>query len=73
MEIAFELLGEMFKGDSADTCAEKYPLVLIGGRAQGLVYADPVAKTPIGASGNFIFSCFIISTHKEFYHHKKLS
>ena len=37
-----EGLGEMFEGDSADTCAGKFPLVSMGGRAQ----------TPIGASGN---------------------
>ena len=27
-----EGLGEMFEGDSADTCARKFPLVLMGGR-----------------------------------------
>ena len=27
-------LGEMFKGDSADMCAGKFLLVLIGGRAE---------------------------------------
>ena len=32
-------------------CAEKFPLVLMGGRAEGLACADPGAKTPIGASG----------------------
>jgi hypothetical protein len=38
-------LGDMFDGDSADTCAEKFPLVSMGGRAEGLACADP------GASG----------------------
>ena len=47
-----EGLGEMFEGDSADTCAGKFPLTLMGGRAEGLVCADPVAWTPIGLSGN---------------------
>ena len=51
-----EGLGEMFKGDSADTLAEKFPLVSMGGRAEGPLCADLVARTPIGASGNFI--CF---------------
>ena len=37
--------GEMFEGDSADS---------MGGRAEGLACADLVARTPIGASGNFI-------------------
>ena len=48
-----EGLGEMFEGDSADTCARKFPLVSMGGRAEGLACADPGARTPIDASGNF--------------------
>ena len=48
-----ERLGEMFEGDSADTCAWKFPLVTMGGLAEGLACADPGARTPIGASGNF--------------------
>jgi hypothetical protein len=43
-----EGLGEMFEGDSADMCAGKFPIVSMGGRAEGLVCADPGAKT--GAS-----------------------
>jgi hypothetical protein len=50
-----EGLGKMFEGDSADTCGGKFTLVLIGGQAEGLVFADPGAKTPIGDSGNFLF------------------
>ena len=46
-------LGEMFEGDSADMRAGKFPLVSMGGRAEGLACADPGARTPIGASGNF--------------------
>ena len=41
-----EGLGEMFEGDSADTCSEKFPLLLMGGPAKGLVCADPGASTP---------------------------
>ena len=48
-----EGLGEMFEGDSADKCGGKFPLMSIGGRAEGLVCADPGARTPIGVSGNF--------------------
>ena len=48
-----EGLGEMFKGDSADTCGEKFPLMSMGGRAEGLVCEDPGARTPIGMSGSF--------------------
>ena len=47
-----EGLGEMFEGDSADMSAGKFPLVLMGGRVEGLACADPGAMTPIGASGN---------------------
>ena len=31
-----------------------FPLVLIGGRAEGLACADPGARTPIGMSGNSV-------------------
>jgi hypothetical protein len=47
-----EGLGEMFEGVSAKTGAGKFPLVSMGGRAEGLACADPGARTPIGASGN---------------------
>ena len=52
-----EGLGEMFEGDSADfadTCAGKFPLMSMRGRAEVLACADPGARTPIGMSGNFI-------------------
>ena len=48
-----EGLGEMFEGDSADMYAGKFPLVSMGGRAEGLTCADQGVRTPIGASGNF--------------------
>ena len=43
-------LGEMFEGDSADTCSEKFPLMLMGGRAEGPACADPGARTPMGTT-----------------------
>ena len=49
-----EGLGEMFEGDSADMCAGKFPLMSMGGRAEGLLCADPGARTPVGMSGNCI-------------------
>ena len=52
-----EGLGEMFEGDSADMCAGKFPLVSMGGQAEGLACVDPGARTPIGASG--ILSSFV--------------
>ena len=53
-----EGLGEMFEGDSADTCGGKFPLVSMGGRADGLACADPGARTTIGASGFFFMVMF---------------
>ena len=50
-----EGLGEMFEGDSADTCVRKFPLVSMGGRAEGHACADPGARTLIGASGNYVY------------------
>ena len=41
-----EGLGEMFEGDSAGMCAEKFLLVSMGGRVEGLACADPGARTP---------------------------
>ena len=35
-----EGLGEMFEGDSADTCTGKFPLVSMGGRADRQACAD---------------------------------
>ena len=60
-----EGLKEMFEGDSADTCGGKFPLVSMGCRAEGLACGDPEARTPIGASGNFMLlhyagTCFML-------------
>jgi hypothetical protein len=57
--MTLEGLGEMFEGGSADMCAGKFPLVLMGGRAEGLAFADPGESTPIGASGNLFFFFFL--------------
>ena len=46
--------GEMFEGDSADTCTGIISSGVDGGRAEGLACADPEARTPIGASGNLV-------------------
>ena len=40
MDMTSEQLGEMFKGDTVDTCAGKFPLVSMGGRANRQVCAD---------------------------------
>ena len=44
----------MFEGDFVDMYAGKFPLMSIGGGADGLVWVDPGARTPIGASGNYL-------------------
>ena len=46
-----EGLGEMLEGDFADMCAKSCQLMFMGGRAEGLAWADPVARTPISVSG----------------------
>ena len=53
-----EGLGEMFEGDFTDTCAGKFLLALIGGRAEGLACADLEVRTPISASVNL---CFLLT------------
>jgi hypothetical protein len=53
-----EELQEMFEGDVADTSARKFPIVSMGGRTEALACAEPGARTPIGASGIFLSSCF---------------
>ena len=55
-----EGLGEMFEGDSADRCAGKFPLILMGGRAEVLACSDPGARTPIGVSRNFCLLSYLI-------------
>ena len=56
--------GEMFEGDSADTCAGKLPLKLMGGRAEGLACAEPGARTPISVRQNYKLFSFIRSSGK---------
>ena len=60
-----EELGEVFEVDSADTLARKFPLVSMGGRAEGLACADPGARTPIGASGINLFFLLFLSCYLD--------
>ena len=57
----------MFECDSADMCAGKFPLVSMEARPEGLACADPGARTPTGASGNFIhlLSSFILLSYSR--------
>ena len=45
--MTYEWLGEMFEGESAETCTGKIPLLPMGVRAEGPACADTGAKTPI--------------------------
>ena len=50
LDMTSEGLWEMFEGDFADTCAEKFLLMLMGGRVK---CAQTVSEeAPIGVSGN---------------------
>jgi hypothetical protein len=51
----------MFKGDSADTCTSKFPLMLMGGRADGQACLDPGVRTPIELSGIIHLLSFLFS------------
>ena len=58
MDIVFLGLGEMFEGDSADTCGGKFSIVSMGRQAESLTCAVPGARTPIGAS-RFLLLLFL--------------
>ena len=45
-DITSEGLWEILEGDSADICAGKFSLMLMGGRAEGLDCADTGARNP---------------------------
>jgi hypothetical protein len=57
-----ERLGEMFKGDSADTSAGKFSLALMGGQVDTSSVRRRGARTPIDVSGNFL-NAFFLSYH----------
>ena len=59
------------EGHSADTGAGKFPLVSMGGRAEGLACADPGARTPIGASGNFLSFFLLLSLRGPYFSTRK--
>ena len=46
-------LGEMFEGDSADMCAEKFPLMLMGD-ARTVKRAQTVSEDPHWRERNFL-------------------
>ena len=77
LDMTSEGLGEMFEGDSADMCAGKFSLTSMGGRVEGLVCANPGARTPIAMSKNLIVNysfkslriSYNLATKPHLYHH----
>jgi hypothetical protein len=59
-DMTSEKLEEMLKGDSADTRAEKFLLVSMGGQADTSSVRRRGARTPISASGNVKNITFVI-------------
>ena len=65
-DLARKLNGKLYPPPPpSDMCAEKFPLVSMGGRAEGLACTDPGARTPIGASGIF---CVCMSISRPVFH-----
>ena len=56
--MTFEGLGEKFEGDSADMCAEKFPLVLMGGPIGGSHVHRTGSKDPHRRYQKFSFFLF---------------
>ena len=61
-----EGFGDMFEGDPADMCAGNFPLMSMGGRADGLACTEPGARTPIGVSGYIFISQSLLYTIPKF-------
>ena len=59
-DITYDGLWEILEVDSAEMCAGKFPLTLMGGRAEGLACADLGARTPIGMSGNSLYEHILL-------------
>ena len=60
-----EGLGEVFEGDSANTCGEKFPLVLMGGRVNGQACEDGERGPPSARAE--IFTSKLDQLHKAIY------
>jgi hypothetical protein len=63
--MSLEGLGKGFKGDSADLCAEQFPLVSMGGRADRQACADRERGTP-SAQAEISFISFFLSVPHTF-------
>jgi hypothetical protein len=56
LDMTSEGLGEVFEGDSADTCGGKFPLLSMGGRVNGQACADGERGPPSARAE--IVNCF---------------
>jgi hypothetical protein len=56
MDMTLKGLGEVFESDSADMCAGKFPLVSMGGRANGQACSEKYCLTTTAPLvGEFFF------------------
>jgi hypothetical protein len=62
LDMTSEGLGEVFKDDSADTYAVKFPLVSMGGRANGQACADGERGPPSARAELLLCYLHIISS-----------
>ena len=58
-DMSSEGLGEVFEGDSADMWAGKFPLLSMGGRANGKAPADG-ERGPPSARAEIFFKAFMV-------------
>ena len=58
-----EGLGEMFEGDSADTCTGKFPLTSMGGGADRQACADGEQGPPSAQAEIFIGTFLVMYIH----------
>ena len=58
-DMTSEGLGEVFEGNSAETCAEKFPLVSMGGRTNCQACADG-KRGPPSAQAEFFSSSSVV-------------
>jgi hypothetical protein len=68
-----EGLGEVFKGYSADTCAGKFPLVSMGGQANGQACAEGEQGPPSARAEIFGMQPYFDPTGKTISKRKRMT
>jgi hypothetical protein len=68
-----EGLGEVFKGDSADTCGGKFPLLSMGGRVNGQACEVTVREDPHRRERKFLQSSLIFTSDNSIPHYYSLT